>query len=209
MNSMSCLPYIKEQLNLSIDYVKKEFNAFEIDTDFICFVLKKAIFFKMLANDGYDKEHSVILVSEFLYLIKYYCSCDYRAFSLSERTIIETLLKIITKSKARESTKALVNKAKLPDDKKSQVMSVFKEDSNIIHHSILSKDTDGISMLLSDVLKKSSEFATNKKKNKVTLKCLNVINILIHHLISTSEDDLRCVFSRKIDVLNFLTNSNL
>ena len=81
MNSISCLPYIKEQLNLSIDYVKKEFNAFEIDTDFICFVLKKAIFFKMLAIDEYDKEHSIILVSEFLYLIKYYCSCDYRAFS--------------------------------------------------------------------------------------------------------------------------------
>lgn len=104
MNNISYLPFIKGELKSSIDYIRKEFNDFEVDSSFLSFNLKKAIFFKLLATKGYDKEHSIILVSEFLYLIKYYCSRDYRAFSLSERTIIENLLKIITKSNTREST---------------------------------------------------------------------------------------------------------
>lgn len=209
MNNISYLPFIKGELKSSIDYIRKEFNDFEVDSSFLSFNLKKAIFFKLLATKGYDKEHSIILVSEFLYLIKYYCSRDYRAFSLSERTIIENLLKIITKSNTRESTTELIAKANLPDTKKSQVMSIFKEDSNIIHHSLLFKDSDTISILLSDVLKKSSEFTTTDKRNTVIRKNLNVINILIHHLILTSENELRLAFSREIDVLNFLTNSKI
>lgn len=88
-------------------------------------------------------------------------------------------------------------------------MSIFKEDSNIIHHSLLFKDSDTISILLSDVFKKSSEFTTTDKRNTVIRKNLNVINILIHHLILTSENELRLAFSREIDVLNFLTNSKI
>ncbi|KRL84034.1 hypothetical protein [Ligilactobacillus apodemi] len=200
---------IKQQLRASLTAIQDETTSYQLinqDIEFIRFILKKVVFFKFLYSKRFECTHCSILSTEFLYLLKYFCAGDYRAFLLSERTIIETSLKIIVHCNERITTTELIKRADFSGDDKSRVTDIFKKDSQIIHHSISIDETDNINMLVTDMLKKSNKLIDPKERQKVIRQNMDVVKILMKRMIYLYEEDMSLIFLRQLDILTFLTN---
>lgn len=206
-----------EQVENGINFLqsKSVFNLESNDRLFLQFIIRKIIFFKQI-NNSYRDSQLINLIDEFLQLIKYYCLADYRALSLTVRSIFELFTKFILSSSDSTSyqdtpTRNLIALLDIPDNNDYLFLNKLIDKTNEnIHHSLPINKNSNVNNYLEDVFRYDSQFKNISERKKNCIEPVkHLIKLLVEKYQLKNKDNISDVFTRDTESLSYLLNWNI
>lgn len=190
---------INECLNIIQYHSKFELQLYDIE--FIRFTIKKAILFKHFSSTKFKPNNSPIINIELLNLIKYFSLGDYKSFILTERTIIECLMKLNLNDQLENTTTKLISNCNFNPNSESLITGFYKINSRIIHHS--NPDNDSIHYYLSNMYDVDNNFSPEKRK-KLIKNFKRIIGIILNKILKNYSQEVKASFIRDNYSLKYL-----
>lgn len=158
------LNHVKKDIDNGLRIISKNSKfRFEIyDNEFIRFLLKNAVLFKIFSLNKFKPNNSPIVSDEFLLLTKYFSLGDYNSFVITERTAVECLMKLNLNDQLEDTTTNLINSCSFDFDEKSIITEFYKINSKIVHRSKVN-DTS-INTYILNMYNADNNFSPNGRK---------------------------------------------
>lgn len=197
------LDNIKKDLNecLSIIQHHSKFKLQSYDIEFIRFSLKKAILFKQFSLIKFKPNNSPIISIELLNLVKYFSLGDYKSFILTERTIIECLMKLNLNDQLEDTTTKLISNCKFNSNNQTTIKGFYKINSKVIHHSKL--DNNYVHYYVSNMYDVDNSFSLEKRKGLIK-NFKTVVEIVLNKIIKNYSQEVKASFGRDDYSLKYL-----
>lgn len=175
------------------------------DIEFLRFTLKKAILFKHFSLTNFKPNNSPIINIELLNLVKYFSIGDYKSFTLTERIIVECLMKLNLNDQFEDTTANLIKNCNFNPDNKSKINGFYKASSKIIHHS--NSNNDSIHYYVSTMYDVDTSFSLQNRK-KLIKEFKRIIEIVLTKILKKYSQEIRASFGRDDYSLKYLLGNS-
>lgn len=201
------LENIKKDINECLTIIKSHSKLELQDTDieFFRFTLKKAILFKHFSSTNFKPNNSPIINIELLNLVKYFSLGDYKSFTLTERTIVECLMKLNLNDQFEDTTTNLINNCNFNSNNKSAIISFYKGNSKTIHHS--NSNNDPIHYYVSNMYDVNPIFSLKNRK-KLIKEFKRIIEIILTKILKKYSQEIKASFVRDVYSLKYLLGNS-
>ncbi|WP_283595110.1 hypothetical protein [Limosilactobacillus galli] len=167
--------------------------------------MKKAILFKQFSLIKFKPNNSPIISIELLNLVKYFSLGDYKSFILTERTIIECLMKLNLNDQLEDTTTKLISNCKFNSNNQTTIKGFYKINSKVIHHSKL--DNNYVHYYVSNMYDVDNSFSLEKRKGLIK-NFKTVVEIVLNKIIKNYSQEVKASFGRDDYSLKYLLGLN-
>lgn len=174
------------------------FSYTQYDVEFISFLGKRILFFKILSSRNFARHEATNAFSELLACSKYIALQDYRGLLLNERSFLESCLQIINLPERGLTTAKMFEHASLDSVNSARLKQLYHGTSELVHH-----DRTEISTTLQVLFSPSPEL--NEEKRKTTESDLMwLIETLVDIILGQYTDDISSAFFVRKPELEFV-----